>query len=534
MTIRMRARAVAPIFVLLVCWLPCSSALGQDNQERLASLLRRARASIGSDRLPRHALIAADGHATRLGVDGAYHLTFSLDGRFSDKTEGPLGETSAFDGHTYWAADSTNVTRKLELGDPETASVPIWVLTGRWLAHGSPLTVSLGPVHAAASDEHSLSLKTKGGQIDATLTISRSSLLPSALRYKTSTGEEKWTFSDYRMSAGLMLPYSFTHTTGPVTDTYTLESATTAMPGAAAAFHRPLGVGSDTRFYDAVAPQVESVRARSGHTLIHPLINGKDVGWFFLDTGAEAMCITPQAAELAAMPKLGRVVVSGVGGATTGSFRKGDMFQLGPVTIERLTYLELDLAFLAPAFTQKIAGVCGYDLFARSIISLRPSTGAVEIYDPARFALRGGRWQELFLHEKNAAVRCKFEGDREEVFRLDTGAGDTVSFHAPAVQRLNLLAGRTTQVSGSGGVGGIVAARQGQIDWFEIGGYRFDKPTVTFSLAETGSFADPYTSGNVGQAFLAPFTVVFDYGRKRVAFVKDGPRSSTAGGGRKL
>src|SRR5439155_736684 len=146
--------------------------------------------------------------------------------------------------------------------------------------------------------------------------------------------------------------------------------------------------------------------------------------------------------------------VSGVGGATTGSFRKGELFQLGPVTIERLTYLELDLAFLAPAFPQKIAGVCGYDLFARSIVSLRPSTGAVEIHDPSRFALRGGRWQELFLHEKNAAVRCKFEGDRQEIFRLDTGAGDTVSFHAPAVQRLNLLEGRTTQPSRSGGVGG--------------------------------------------------------------------------------
>lgn len=526
-------RAVVPCLIAFCLALAGRSAVAQDQPIRLANLLRRAREAVGIDRLPRRAIFSTEGRATRLGVEGRYRLTFSLDGRFIETTDGPLGETAAFDGRTYWGADSTGISRKLELGDDETAATPVWIVTGRWLASGSPFEVSLGPVAAAAQDEVALSIKTHAGEIDATLALSRSTLLPTTLRYKTSTGEEKWTFSDYRSSAGITLPHAISHATGPVVDTYALESVATAPPGDDAVFRRPSAVPDDARFDGAHPARIESIRSRTGHTLVHPLINGKDVGWFFLDTGAEAMCITPQAADAAGMDRLGKVVVSGVGGATTGSFRKGDRFQLGPVTIDRLTYLELDLAFLAPAFKQKIAGICGYDLFARCVVSLQPATGAVEIYDPARFALKRGRWQELFLHEKNASVRCKFEGDRQEIFRLDTGAGDTVSFHSPAVRRLNLLEGRETHPSNSGGVGGMVAARQGQLDWFEIGGVRFDQPTVTFSLAETGSFADPYTAGNVGQAFLSPFTVVFDYGRKRVAFVKEPVRSASAGGGKK-
>jgi hypothetical protein len=493
-----------------------------------ANLIRKARKAVGIDRLDRHAAFAVAGHAFRLGIESRYRLTFALDGRFVETSEGPLGESAAFDGRDHWAADYTGMTRKHELGDEEAASVPVWIMTGRWLAPSSPFIITSSSV-PAATGEAPLSLHEKRGQLDCTLLLSTSTGLPSSLKYTTSTGDETWTFSEYRSNDGIMFPHAISHTTGPLTDIYAIESVSTASNGFEAEFKRPRGLPSDTRFEPAVPPQIESVRAKSGHTLIHPLINGKDVGWFFLDTGAEAMCITPQAADAAGMPKLGKVVVSGIGGATTGAFRRGIRLQLGPVSIENLNYLELDLSFLAPAFKQKIAGVCGYDLFARCVLTLRPATGAVEIHDPGRFELKGGRWQELFLHEKNAAVQCRFEGSRREIFRLDTGAGDTVSFHAPTVKRLKLLDGRETQPAVSGGVGGTVAARRGQLEWFEIGGYRFDQPTVVFSLAETGAFADPYTAGNVGQTFLAPFTVAFDYGRKRVAFAKESPPAPDGG-----
>ena len=71
------------------------------------------------------------------------------------------------------------------------------------------------------------------------------------------------------------------------------------------------------------------------------------------------------------------------------------------------------------------------------------------------------------------------------------------------------------------GAGGVVSLRAGQIDWFEIEGRRFDSPNVLFCMDETGALADAESLGNLGQAFLRPFDVIFDYQSARIAFPGD-------------
>jgi hypothetical protein len=124
----------------------------------------------------------------------------------------------------------------------------------------------------------------------------------------------------------------------------------------------------------------------------------------------------------------------------------------------------------------------------------------------------------LFFSGRNPAVRARFEGDREGLFKLDTGSDANVSIHAPAVERLDLLSGRETRESQSGGVGGSRASRTGRLAWFELAGHRFEAPEVEFAAAGDGAFSDAYTVGNIGAGFLRAFRIVFDYGNKRVAF----------------
>jgi hypothetical protein len=116
-------------------------------------------------------------------------------------------------------------------------------------------------------------------------------------------------------------------------------------------------------------------------------------------------------------------------------------------------------------------------------------------------------------------VRARFEGGRDGYFRLDTGANGTLAFHAPAVRELGLLEGRKVVPGFGGGVGGHAESRDGKLEWFELAGHRFEGPTVSFSLAELGAFADRYTLGNIGQEFLGPFRIVLDYPGDRIAFV---------------
>lgn len=102
---------------------------------------------------------------------------------------------------------------------------------------------------------------------------------------------------------------------------------------------------------------------------------------------------------------------------------------------------------------------------------------------------------------------------------MDTGANGSVTFHAPAVERLHLLDNRQTTPANMAGVGGMTEARIGKIAWFELGGHRFEKVEATFSTAKSGAFADKYLAGNIGQDLMEPFTVVFDFGGSRVAFL---------------
>jgi hypothetical protein len=185
--------------------------------------------------------------------------------------------------------------------------------------------------------------------------------------------------------------------------------------------------------------------------------------------------------------------------------------------------MELDLQFLNDAFGLPIGGICGRDLFARAAVEIDITNESVALHDPSRFRLEGASWQELFFSGRNPAVRARFEGDREGLFKLDTGSGWTVSFHAPAVERFKLLAGRETRETRSAGVGGSHASRAGRIAWFELAGQRFDNVDVEFTGTREGAFSDVYTAGNIGAGVLREFRVVFDYGNRRVAFERIKP-----------
>jgi aspartyl protease len=282
-------------------------------------------------------------------------------------------------------------------------------------------------------------------------------------------------------------------------------------------------VASDVRFDSSIGSRIETKRTKTGHILVHPTIDGKDVGWFVLDTGAGGMVVSKRAAETASLPKTGEVAANGIGGEVTAAQHSVETFVLGPMSLTNLVFTELDLEFLSTILGVPIGGVAGYDVFANAVVEMDVDAGTVDVRDPSAFRLDGGAWQDLVLQNQTPRVRCRFEGDREGLFRLDTGSDSFVVFHSPAVKQLALLDGRETSLHGNGGVGGMNVARRGTLAWFELGGHRFESPTVEFSLAEKGTLADPEATGNLGCAALAPFRIVLDYPHRRVAFVRKVP-----------
>lgn len=479
-----------------------------------SQLVARARAAIGRRAQP----LTLAGRSRDQGIEADASFTFAPGGAFVRRVDGPLASAVGNDGETVWRTDYDGSTRALRLQGRDEERFEHWFQSGYWVDPRAPIAFEDDPGEDAGAW---LVVRIADTPTEGRLRLDPESALPAALVQATPAGERTWTFSDWRDHDGLRVAHEVQLVDEAGHESWSRWSAASVPPTfVRSPFAPPLGGTNDATFDPDAPAELETLRVASGHVLVHPLVEGEDVGWFILDTGAGAMCIDGAAARELDLPSVGQVLALGVGGHASTSFRRGTRFELGPMRLESPVYVELDLAFLSDIFGEEIGGIVGYDLFARAVVELEARSARAWIHDPARYELTGARWQTMALDSRTPAVEGSFEGDHTAFFRLDTGAGSgTVTFHAPTVERLRLLEGRAVKASKAGGVGGTVDTWTGPLEWFELGGRRFERPTVGFSVAERGGLADRYTAGNLGQAFLKPFRMVLDYPHDRIAFV---------------
>ena len=277
---------------------------------------------------------------------------------------------------------------------------------------------------------------------------------------------------------------------------------------------------ADATFDPAKPATVESSFAGRSHIKVRALINGQDVGWFILDSGAGAMVIDKQLADSLHLERLNRGTAVGVGGELESSARAVDTFEIGPMTMRSVRFGDYDFSAFNTGTGPRIVGTIGTPVFRRAVVTMNWKGPTVEIHDRAGFELKEGAWERLRFSSDNPAMLARVAGTPESWYRLDSGGSGFLTLHSPFVEKWQLLDGRETTASGSTGINGTVPARTGSIPWFELGSRRFDNPTVKFSTAKVGSFADPYLAGNIGIELLKRFTVVMDFAGSRVAFVE--------------
>ncbi len=517
--LRLSANRLLLLFVLLLS----STAAAQTATARTFSvpeILEKVRTAIGYTALSKlESGLVIDGEADFLELKGKFRWRYRPDGRVLHEIQGPISMSLRFDGRTGWVSNWAGLERQLELEDLESFQTEFWVLTNRWLAPDGPFEMTLN-AEKPESGRITLALKRKSGILEALVALDSASWLPSTLSYRTPGKTQTWNLGDYQRSFGVSVPRSIVAVNENSTTRYRVVNVFRNTESTTEFFsltrHRPI----DTEWNREASPSVEIKRARSGHLLVRPLVDGRPGGWFMLDSGAGAMIITPKVADESGMVRFGRVPVRGVGGTIQSPFRRGRKFELGQLIIQNPLYIEIDLTTISRAIGEEIAGLCGYDLFLRSVVTLDSAAPTLELREPASFKLEQGAWQEMFIDSNIPHIRCRFEGDREDVFRLDTGADNTVSFHSPAVEKYLLLEGRQTRAMSAGGVGGNVAVARGKLAWFEIAGHRFVEPEASFSLAKRGAFANAYIAGNIGGAFLRRFKIVFNYGERKIALIE--------------
>lgn len=438
--------------------------------------------------------------------------TFYLDDafRFRQDLEGAMPETMAYDGNNVWVVNSSGMPHTIVLQEREAGEILAWVLSGQWAATGVPLTVEM-------KSPGEMKLSPTGGLMESTLTLDKSTSLPSKLTYWTPSGDDSWEFQNYKSFNGRKFPTKIIHRDSKSSDETIIQSAE-KVEQRDSVYAMPAPDHSKTTFGDLSKP-VE-VKRIGPYMFVHPTVNGQDIGWFFLDTGADVMCIDSAAANKLQLKEIGSETTAGVVGVTKLPIYKLDSFALGGLTIKQPAIFGFDLADISKAFNLPLGGICGFDFFARVALDIDPKAGKMFIHKSGDDILpQGAKWTTFMFDGETPTLQCRFEGDHEGAFHLDTGSSSTVDFFTPIVKKLNLLQNRETTEGRTGGAGGTVASKLGKIDWFELAGKRFEKPSVVFQSATQGVFASPYLAGNIGMSFLGQFRMFWDFPKQRLALL---------------
>jgi hypothetical protein len=315
-----------------------------------------------------------------------------------------------------------------------------------------------------------------------------------------------------------MLPGRIIHRSGQQEDSITLTAAM-RVTGEIVRWRMP-APDPESAVFDPNANRTVEIKSVMNLIFIRPRIDGQDIGWFFLDTGADAMCLDSAVAKRLGLPVIGSDTVAGAVGVSHLQICRGSTFQVGPLTLKQPVFLALDLAPFAQLLKLPIVGICGYDFLARVALDIDLKASTLRMFPPGKAALpEGASWSRIWFESNTPGVYCRFEGGRRGFFTLDTGSNETVDFFSPAVVRFRLLENRKVNSARTGGAGGVTESKTGALDWFELGGTRIEKPLVGFQTAQEGIFSNPYRVGNIGMGLLGRFRLILDYAHERIAFI---------------
>jgi hypothetical protein len=484
----------------------------------LTEVLDRARAAAG--RLDRHVVLA--GRSRRHGVDGGVELILAPDGAFVERFRGRIATTTGFDGRSGWALDLSGMPMILDLDELETPRLVFGVLSGRWLYDERSFDVELDPTRAGDTGI-ALRIGLRGAAAGATLLLDRASFLPMRLERPLVGWQRTWEFDAFRAEGGVTLPRRVTQTQGGLADVDRFQTLLPLDADPSLVYRAITAEPEDARYDATIPPRIELMKIPTGHVFVRPRIDGQEVGWFAFDTGSGAgFTLLAEVADRLGMPRFGEVAGGGAGSAMhVLAMRQGRTFQLGPVTIDNSVYVELPAELnvtMKRLADIDVVGTCGYDLFRRCIVEMDLGGGEAFLH-PRDGGPGADAWFDLTLQHRIPSIRCRFEGEHEGLFQVDTGAGPLVLFHSPAVERLRLLEGRQVQAMPVQGAAGSVDTMVGELGWIEIAGRRRTDVPAMFVTGASGALADPHTLGTLGGILLAPSKLLFDYGRRRMAVV---------------
>lgn len=251
-------------------------------------------------------------------------------------------------------------------------------------------------------------------------------------------------------------------------------------------------------------------RTAAGRLLVEvALVDGPDLGWFLIDTGAVPTCIDDDVARELALGEAGTDEVLALGGPVRGGRVPGPPLRIGPLELPAHPWIAVDLSSLHDETGSDLVGILGLEFFLACQVevaphvdhlTLRPSTpappGAVEV-----------------LHDGRQPCTPAVVEGRPVWLRIDTGATDSLILNAPLVRELDLLhPTRPTRGATLEGLGGRQRVERTALRSGELAGVSLRGVEASLALARRGVLARTEPAGLVGMGLLGHRRLVLDLG----------------------
>jgi len=476
-----------------------------------ADVLVLARTALADDGFAGEVRVRGTGEVR--GVPIVWSRTCHASGAFRETIDGALSHAVGYDGRVGWRIDESGMPGVVELGDLEELVVVAAVWSGRWAhAHGDVVVD-----HMSSADASRLVLGLRAGERGTRrfrLTLDAGTFLARRLE-QVGRDDVAIEFDDFRPGGFGRVPYVTRSREAWLVDTMRVEAV--ERVGGSSSYALAREPPRDVEIAATDEPLVWR-RTRGKVPLVRGHVDGRDVGWFVLDTGAGAFALAEDVAAELELPELGRRFVRTSDGVAGAPYRLAQALRVGPATIRDPRFLELDLTGFSKAIGVPLAGVLGYDLFMRAAVTIDIVAGiAIAAAPPA-----DGAWVDARFEGACPVVAARVpgtSGPRDAWFALDTGSSAAVTIAAGAAPAIEMRSrGRVSMR----GVSGRVGARAGELPWIELAGHRIEDVAVVVSRAGPGATGDPtpepLVAGSLGMALLKDFALTLDYRGHRVQF----------------
>jgi hypothetical protein len=481
------------------------------------------------------------------GFEGSFSSWSARPARRYSRTElGPFKLSEGVNGVTAWRTDpTTGVVRPLADHDLDQALESAWFEGERWAESGE----GGGSVTLAGHEKDSLGtyavLEVKPPDLAGAgrpvgtrqLWFDEKTGLLSVMRSKDDQREVFTRLSDWRLAAGRQR--AFVNESGVVSmpanqvkavaDTLLANLSVAGLP-----FSPPeaaTGGAAAVTWLGTPGTAKLPFDYRARHVWLKASVNGGPLEDFLFDTGASVTVLDSAWAATHGLKTQGRMQAAGAGAAGAASFATLGSLRVASAGNDGVELKDVKVAVLdvnpsfEPMFWRSMAGVIGYDVISRFVVTVDYDDSVVVLHDPATWKYTGPEKPlSMVMNGTVPALQGKFDDADEGLFRLDVGSSSTVDVHAPFAKKTGILnrMGKTTRFDGVG-FGGSFSSEVGRLRSMSLGPYEWDDPIVVVSHATEGAFASEEFAGNIGNRILERFRVTFDYEHRQV-YLEPGKR----------